>query len=175
MKVDDARMVEIEGSPVKMLALLLAGVLMTALSIAIAVPLIESPRITSFVQFVGYIGVPFFGLCTGMIFWRLLTMRGPVVTIAPQGIRDRRVAAELIPWKAIRGISTWEHGRQKVMVLNVDPAFEKQLSLTRVAQWSRGPNRKLGIDGLCVTAQGLKIDYDTLLNTTTAYAEAARG
>jgi hypothetical protein len=60
------------------------------------------------------------------------------------------------------------------MVLDVDPAFESRLTLTAIARWTRGPNRATGADGLCITALGLKIDYDTLLTTATAYAHKAQ-
>jgi hypothetical protein len=79
-----------------------------------------------------------------------------------------------VPWSAVTGISTWQLGPQRVMVLAVDPAVERRLTLTTIAKWSRAPNRALGADGLCVTAQGLAIDYDTLYATALAYAEAAR-
>jgi hypothetical protein len=38
-----------------------------------------------------------------------------------------------------------------------------------IARWTRGANRALGADGLCVTAQGLKIDYPALLATCMDY------
>jgi hypothetical protein len=82
----------------------------------------------------------------------LLSVSGPVVTVTPEGIRDTRVAAEVIPWSAITGISTWQYRGQKIMVLAVDPATESGLTLTRIARWSRGANRALGADGLCIAA-----------------------
>ena len=109
-----------------------------------------------------------------MVIWTLLTARGPVVTITPEGIRDTRIAADVIPWSAVQGITTWEHRRQKILVFDVDPAVESRLALSRIARWSRDTNRALGADGLCVSAQGLAIDHDTLLNTSLAYAQAAQ-
>jgi hypothetical protein len=46
----------------------------------------------------------------------------------------------------------------------IDPAVERKLTLTRMARWSRGPNRALGADGLCIATTGLKIDYPALLS-----------
>jgi hypothetical protein len=60
------------------------------------------------------------------------------------------------------------------MVLAVDPAAERGFVLTRMARMTRDMNRSLGADGLCVTASGIKIDYDTLLATSMAYWEAHR-
>jgi hypothetical protein len=154
----------------------LAGVsgLLTTLSAGIAFHVLPDGHASGFREFVAYVGIVFFGLCTGVAVWRLLTVRGAVVTIKPEGIRDTRVAAELIPWNAITGISTWQYRGQRVMVLAVDPAVESRLTLTRIARWSRDPNRALGIDGVCVTATGLNIRYDSLLQTCLTQMQRAR-
>jgi hypothetical protein len=174
MHVQATGVVEIRQSVLAMLGLIVIGIVLTALCAGIAFHLLPDVRPNVYQEFMGYIGVVFFGLCTMVGLWRLLFVRGPVVTITPEGIRDTRVAAELIPWSGITGISTWKHRRQKVMVLAVDPAVERRLTLTRTAQWSRGPNRALGIDGFCVTATGLNINYDTLLHTCMAYVQNRR-
>src|ERR1043166_506969 len=114
----------------------------------------------SFHEFVGYAGAALFGLATAIGAWRLVADRGAVLTLTEDGIRDRRISADAIPWRAIAGISTWQYRRQRIMVLAVDPAAEAQLRLTRTARWSRGPNRALGIDGLCVATVGLAVEND---------------
>lgn len=174
MTVDTSRTIEIEYSPWKLVGLVAAGVALTAVSVVIAFELIpEAARASDFHKLAGYVGVPFFGLGTLIIAWRLLAVRGSVVTITPEGIRDTRVAAELIPWNAVRHISTWEYQRQKTMVLAIDPAVERRLTLTTIARSSRNVNRTLGADGLCITAAGLKIEYDTLFEIACAYAVQA--
>jgi hypothetical protein len=171
MTIDTRRAVEIEASPVRTLGLAALGIIMTAASAMIAVHVIPVPP-GSYVEFAGYVGMVFFAACTVLIVWRTFTTHGPVVTIAREGIRDVRVAAEVIPWGAVHDVKIWESNGQRVMVLAVDPAVEAGLTLTRIARWTRGVNRALGADGLCVTAQGLKIGFDTLLATSLAYARA---
>jgi hypothetical protein len=124
---------------------------------------------------VGWFGLLFFGLCTAIAVWRLLSAGQTVVTITPHGIKDVRLAADVVPWNAIRDVSTAEVAGQKFIVLAVDPSIEKQLALTRAAKWSRGPNRMLGVDGLCVSAIGLKLDHDGLVGACVAQWRAARG
>jgi hypothetical protein len=97
-----------------------------------------------------------------------------VITISPEGIRDTRIATALIPWSAVSNISTWEFSNQKAMVLAIPPGVEDQLGLTRMARVTRDANCALGADGLCVTAAGVKIDYDTLLQTSLDYWHAKR-
>jgi hypothetical protein len=165
---------EISQSPWRMIGLIAAGMLLTALSAGIAFHILPDLRASLYQQLISYVGVVFFALCTVILGWRLLTVRGAVVTVTPEGIRDTRVAAELIPWEAIARISTWQYRGQKVLVLAVDPAVERGLTLTRAARWSRKANRALGADGLCIVVTGLNIGYDKLLQTCMACARNAR-
>jgi hypothetical protein len=174
MTIDTRRAVEIESSPVKMLGLAALGFLATAVSAAITLRALPGIAPGSFAEFCGRVGTVFFAACTLLVLWRSFTMRGPVVTITREGIRDRRVAAELIPWSAVNDIGVWKYRGQRVMVLAVDPTVEAGLNLTRIARWTRDANRGLGADGLCVTAQGLKIGFDELLETSLAYDRAGQ-
>jgi len=154
--------INIDSSPTALLRLAAVGVVMTFLSAVGGFLLVPDMRPSSIVRAISIFGTAFFTLCTLTVLWRLLFDRGPVVTVSPQGICDRRVAADVIPWSAIRRISTQEHTGQRTLVLNVDPAFERTLRLSMIARYARGANRALGADGLCVTAQGLQIGYDDL-------------
>ncbi len=170
--IDTAKTIEVRGAPMALVGFLVLGLIMTGASLLLVLPMFTGQADGDLAQFVGLIGTLFFGACTTAILYRLLTSFKALLVISPYGIRDTRVAAEFIPWSAIRGISTWEMQGQKVMILEVDPVVEAGLSLTRIARWSRGPNRSLGADGLAVSAQGLKISFDDLLKTAVAYAEA---
>lgn len=160
--------IKIAGSPLQMAALLALSIAMTGGGVWLT--FLPDPVAV----FWGYIAAGFFGLCAAIIVWRIAALRGPVITITPEGIRDVRVAREFIPWNAVYGISTWAYQHQRVMVLAVDPAVEARLGLRPIARWTRGANRKLGADGLCITAQGVKIGYDQLLATSVKYLNAAR-
>ena len=59
-------------------------------------------------------------------------------------------------------------------MLATSPGVEDGLGLTCAALWARSANCALGINGLCITASGLKIDYDTLLRTSLDYAHIKR-
>jgi hypothetical protein len=112
-------------------------------------------------EFIGYVGLALFPLIAFIVGRYLFVLRGPVVTISSEGIRDIRIASETIPWHGIKNISTWSYGRNKVMVLALDPRLESALTLTRLARFSRGPNSVLGANGLCIAPRGLKINYNT--------------
>ncbi len=172
--IDAGQQVAFHASPWKLFGLGVLGIGMTALSAAVAIPLLGNVPPGSFAQFVGYVGVVFFALCTVLIFRRAATMRGPVVTMAPEGIRDIRIAPEFIPWPAIQGMWTWSLSGQKILILAVDPAVRERLTTTRIAKWTRGANAALGADGVGITAQGLAVNYDTLMKTVADYWDAAR-
>jgi hypothetical protein len=118
--------------------------------------------------------VVFFSFCAAVAIWRLLAQRGPMVTLSPAGLRDVRVAAEPIPWPAIKSISTWQMQRQMVLLVAIDPAEEARLTLTRVARWMRTAHRKLGAEGLIISSHGLKVGYPTLFYTSRDFWEAWR-
>lgn len=167
---DTSRTLTIESSPGQQFRLVGLGVLMTAVSVIV----VFLPGVPTFGKLVGgYFGIVFFGLCTGVALLRLLSSRGAIITISPEGISDTRVAAALIPWHAVTRISTWQYRGQKCIVLTLEPGVEAGLGLGRIARWTRGANRLLGADGLCIVASGLKVDHETLLQTCRDYARQA--
>lgn len=169
MTIDTAATLDIRGSRAKLAGLVLIGVALTALSLWIIIAGIAPPG--SFGELAGYVGVPFFGAATAVGVYRLFTAARAVLTISPQGLRDIRIADAFIPWPTVARLSTWSMQGQKVLVVAVDPATEEKLPLTRAARWTRGANKALGADGLCVAASGLDVSYDTLLATAAAYLE----
>lgn len=167
--VDTSRTLELLHSPLKMFGALVGGALMTALSLLFVLPVFPQLGSDPVTHAVGIVGTLFFGLCTLMIVRQWFTLQA-VVTLSPAGLRDVRVAREFIPWSAIERLSTWTFQGQNILVVAVAPAVESRLTLTRTARWTRGPNRNLGADGLCVTAHGLKVDFAGLAALVHAYA-----
>lgn len=164
MTASGTNVIQIETSASRTLGLVALAVLMTALSAASALDMFPGEPIGIVNRAIGAVGVIFFGLGTIVWLWRQFNSRGPVLTISAEGIRDLRIAPETIPWRAIRKIYTWEYSGQRILVLDVDPETERTLHLSFIARWTRGANRKLGADGLCIAAHGLKIDYDEMFN-----------
>jgi hypothetical protein len=78
----------------------------------------------------GWLGMVFGGLYAVWLLWRAFTNRGPVVTITREGIRDTRVAADFIPWRAVQDIRVFEVRKQRGLVLEIDPAVEAGLKFT---------------------------------------------
>lgn len=113
-------------------------------------------------EFIGYAAILFFGAASILILRQWFFTSGPVVTLTGTGITDVRIAKEEIPWSSIYNLAMWQQGRQRYLVLSIDPQVEAGLTLTRIARWTRGPNKSLGVDGLCVAATGLRIKFEPL-------------
>jgi hypothetical protein len=174
--IDPKQTREIPAAPLKLLLLLLGAVAFVLGSYFMTSATVDTDRHSAEkVQLIGYLGLAFFGPCALLIAWRLLTQRGPVITLSPQGFRDVRVSHDVVPWRAIASIGTWTHSGQRIMVLGMKSGEEEKLKLTRIARMSRGANARLGADGLAITAQGTKINHDDLIATTTAYVQAHGG
>ena len=171
-ETDTTRTIEFHASPTRVLTLLSFSVMSTAIAAALAFRLFPNMPNDPATVSAGYSGLVFFGFCAAVAVWRLIGQRGPMVTLSPAGLRDVRVAAEPIPWRAIKSISTWQMQRQMVLLVAIDPADEAHLTLTRLARWTRSANRKLGADGLVISAHGLKVGYPTLFYTARDYWEA---
>jgi hypothetical protein len=173
-ETDTTRTIEFHASPTRVLTLLSFSVMSTAIAAALAFRLFPNVPNDPATVSAGYSGLVFFGFCAAVAIWRLIGQRGPMVTLSPAGLRDVRVAAEPIPWRAIKSISTWQMQRQMVLLVAIDPADEARLTLTRLARWTRSANRKLSADGLVISAHGLKVGYPTLFYTARDYWEAWR-
>lgn len=165
---DPSKVVEIPGSPLKLAMLLVLGIGMTAAGgwVAIAAGIVGA--------IVGVVAVVFFGACTVIIFLRLLSGTGTVVTLSPHGIRDVRLSDDTVPWSAVQNIGTWSMQGQSFVVLGLDPAIEQTLKLKAMVRWTRSANSHLGADGLSVGAQGLKLGFDELVDLIEAYWLAHR-
>jgi hypothetical protein len=171
---DTTQTIIFQASPTRLLTLLAFSTLSTAIAAALAFRLFPNMPHDPAAVSAGYSGLVFFSFCAVVAVWRLIAQRGAIVTVSPAGLHDVRVAAEPIPWPAIKAISTWKLQRQMVLVLAVDPATEARLPLTRMTRWTRNANRTLGADGLVVSSYGLKVGYATLYYTCLDYWVAWR-
>ncbi len=76
----------------------------------------------------------------------------------------------MIPWNAVRGVTTWTYGRSKLVVLKLDPTVEKSLPLSGVARLLGRTNRLFGPEGFYIHGSGLTMDFELFVRTVRAYA-----
>jgi membrane associated rhomboid family serine protease len=170
--VQDLPDIEIGYSPLRLLRLLGAGLLMTAASAAMAFNWYKSKDVAMFITAVGYFGLLFFGLATCKIMWLLVSSRKPVVFISHSGIRDTRISDEIIEWGSVEKISIWQFQRQKAVILKVTPLVAKSLVRTGLKRLFSFANKMLGADGVIINPAGLTVDADTLIDTCEQYRAA---
>ena len=165
--------IEIYSSLARLMGILDLGVVMTSLSGAIAIGLIPVEN-GSFVEFIAWVGVLFFGACTVLISTKLFGGSKPVVTLSSEGLLDTRITRKPIPWSEMEDIGVWASNGQKIIVIAVPAEIERNVGLSRMARMTRSANTKLGADGLCVVTTGLKMSHDELLDAILVRAEEAR-
>ena len=174
MSTDTSQTIEFYASPARLVTLLLFSTMSTGIAAVLAFRLLPNMTNDPAATSAGYTGMVFFAFCAAVAIWRLVQQRKAAITLSPAGLRDVRVSAEPIPWRAIKSIATLQMQRQMVLVVAIDPAEEAHLTLTRVARWTRNANRRLGADGLVISPQGLTIGYPTLFYTCRDFWEAWR-
>lgn len=170
--IDTSRTTEIAASPAKLALMIALGLGFVAVGYWMTLATVDTPRYSAaMVRALGYLSITVFGFFLLIALWRLLTQRGPVITLSPVGLRDVRVSNDVIPWQAINSLKTWQMSGQQVMVVGLIDGEEAKLKLTTIARMSRGANARLGADGLAMTAQGTKISHAELMDAAIAYAE----
>jgi hypothetical protein len=165
--------IEVTGSRKKLIGLCLLAVIMTGISAMVAFGTIAVDP-GSFEQAAGWLGTLFFGaaLLTGLR--RIATAKRADISLSEDGFHDRRVTANPVPWDAIEGVSTWSMSGQKIMVLSLSPEAEAKARPTWGARMARGANAMLGADGLCISATGMSISHDDLVDAVLERLDAAR-
>jgi hypothetical protein len=150
------------------------GLLATLMCTAVAFNWYRGKDINAFQMTACYVGVALFGFATCKTLWLLISSREPVVFISRGGIRDTRIADEIIAWQSVRDILIWQYRGQKIVVLKLDPLLARRFAGGFLKGLLSLMNKALGADGVVVTASGLTIDSQTLFDTCRQYWTAGR-
>lgn len=170
--------IELSYSSLRIVGMIGAGILMTLVSACLAFHWIPTEGLglaailKSAVGVVaGYAGLVFFGTGTAAGIWLLVRLpNGPIVTITSDGICDKRIAEEVIPWKLVVDIS--RPNRERLLVLRLSRAADQVAFHHR----RRGPVH-LGAsapNGLQILTMGLNATTEMVLQTCRTYHAAAR-
>ncbi len=159
----------VERSIRRLLLLVAVGLLLSALSGAIAVGLIPGGILAALI---GAFGTLFFGAATALTLWRLLTLPRAALVLDAEGILDRRLSPDVVPWHAIAGARVETIMGQSFIVLSVDPDVETRLRVSPVQRLSRAANAGFGFEGVLIAVQDLDIDAGRLWHAIVAYREA---
>ncbi|CAO4167189.1 STM3941 family protein [Methylorubrum aminovorans] len=115
----------------------------------------------SFKQFIAFVAVGFFGLCIPVLLREVLRW-GPVVSVSRQGLFDRRLSTDWIPWSAISGLDVFTLYRQRFLRIAVLPDRDAALPWTRRARRIARLNGMYG-EGYWLSGQGVAGGIDAVL------------
>jgi hypothetical protein len=133
-----------------------------------ATGILRGPNLVDF-EFFAFVGFVASGLGLLIGFAVLLRQRRPLLEITLDGIRDRRVSSQLVPWALISTVSVEAVGRRKMLVLDLDAGAGKRLSRQPSAQ--ARANRR----GLTITMTGLNGTFEDLVAALRRAEEETRG
>ncbi|KMO41303.1 hypothetical protein VQ02_06040 [Methylobacterium variabile] len=105
-------------------------------------------------QFFVACGLVLFGLGIPLVLRELLR-RGPVVSVSAEGLFDRRLSTDWIPWHAIAAVDEVAIGRQGFLQLQVRPGLADHLPWTRRGRWHTRLNGLYG-GGYWIAGQGVR-------------------
>lgn len=126
----------------------------------------------TFVHAVGNVCVLFFSACCLFGFVKFFDKK-PGLVLSSTGIVDNSsgVAAGFIPWTEITGVSIYELGRQKMLIVKVrDPSKYINRGSPLKRALNRANNSMCG-SPIVIGANALKINFDELLNLFNSYRQ----
>ena len=150
------------------------GLLATLMCTAVAFNWYRGKDINAFQMTACYVGVALFGFATCKILWMLISSREAVVFISRGGIRDTRIADEIIAWQSVRDILIWQYRGRKIVVLKLEPLLAQRFAGGLLKGLLSLMNKALGADSVVVNAGGLTMDSQTLFETCRQYWTAGR-
>lgn len=106
--------------------------------------------------FVGILTILFFGFCGGIAAYKTFD-RKPAVVFLPDGLVVPDIASAPIGWRDIHGVRFVEYERQPIIEIALSPEAEASLPFTRMVKMTRGANRGLGFQGVCLSGLGLTV------------------
>ncbi|MBZ3693080.1 STM3941 family protein [Phyllobacterium calauticae] len=119
------------------------------------------------IEYIACAGSVVFPLLTARLVWRLLKTRD-AITISPEGLCDRRLADETIPWKNINDVASWNDNREQTIVLGIDPHQVDQLGRGIKSRIVRASLFRMP-KGIYIDGRVLSIDFDRLFELVAAY------
>ncbi|KMO35663.1 hypothetical protein [Methylobacterium aquaticum] len=124
-------------------------------------------------QFFVACGLVLFGLGIPVLL-RESVRRGPVVSVSPEGVFDRRRSTDWIPWHAIAVVDEIAIGTQGFIQLQVRPGLADHLPWSRRGRWHARLN---GMDGggYWIAGQGVRGGTRAVLDAIAQVRAASRG
>ena len=108
--LDTDATLDIPLSPVRTALAILLLLAVTSGGLLMALDPEVGRRSPEFTSFIGWTAGTLCGLLTAMHLWQLVALRGPILTLSPEGLWDRRLLPDPIPWRDVDSISAGGYG-----------------------------------------------------------------
>ena len=119
---------------------------------------------------VGVLTIATFGTFALVGIWRLLTQKGPEVTVAPEFLTDIKISKKPIPWSLVTAISSYEfQGRIDGATLRIDPRLKPHLLLGPISRVLGRLSQTRGEDYVTLTPGSTGLSGKELFDLATAY------
>ncbi len=100
------------------------------------------------VQPIAFLGMLVFGLCiVGGVLW--MTRFRPILEVTTDGLRDRRLSPDIIPWSGIASVTVSDRRRRQVLQLQINVDVADRMMRTRAhAGTMKGRDVAISMTGL---------------------------
>lgn len=166
-RVDTSSTVQVGQNLARMISVVVVCLALVAVGWWMAFDPVSRPRHT----LAGWVGMSVSGGLAILGAARLITSRGPVLTVSPHGVRYRHFAAKLVSWNEVTAISEWKYLANRSVMLSLAPGVEGVSPRGIVGRLLRGP-RPVGVHGMLISAGDLRASYEDIRNLITAFAKA---
>lgn len=170
MKIDPSRSIEYKWSILKILLCLSAFALFVIAGLYIASEAMSASEPNESDIFMGYAGAAFFGLGGVAFLAYVLINRDHSIEIGPQGIIDRRLTSDVVPWSGITNISKHVRRHYSYVVLEVTEDVHAKLK-SSMGFWKKTKGL-VGERGVYLNPTALNVGTDELFETLKSYAKA---
>ena len=128
-------------------------------------------HLSKFYQYFSFSAAGLLLLVLVALAWQFVATRGDVFVVSSAGLKDVRLAREMIPWAAIRNlrvVTTGLYSESNVLQIDLEPEWSSNIHLTKMARFQIGSNRPFGINGLRTSLSNLTVSEDVLLSALRA-------
>ena len=132
----------------------------------IAIGTFRSGALVGEVEMVAFVAMLVFGICVIGGVLRIMRFK-PVLDVTTEGIRDRRIAPEIIPWSGIASVTVSDARRHRTLELKVHSNVADRLMRPRGSATVRRD--------LAISMAGLSGSFDDLVSALKKAEEATRG
>lgn len=157
----------------KMLGILLLGIVMFGGAFVFFWQNVGTGKIPAFKEDLLWLGFAFFAVAIPFYAIKIFDGR-PAMEFSDAGLLARDIAADVIPWSAIRGASIRTYNRNTFLELQIDPEVVNGLRPNFVQSKLRFANKALGFPHYIIAASALDHDADFLLQLVNFYLQKQR-